>query len=177
VASVAPAPTQVGVPPTVVGAAAVSGTPAAQPAIPQESGGAGSPVPAGSPAAAGPSPSAAAGASPVAAAKPAATPTPTPNATVSITPDRRFDPAQVSINVGETVLWRNTGRNPQTVTCDPIRATDKSHVALPAGADPFDSGVINANGSYSHRFDTAGSYTYFSIPFESQNMTGQVTVR
>jgi plastocyanin len=166
------------VPPTVVGAAAPAATPAAQAAIPQLEQGGGSPVPAGSPAAASASPAAAAaGASPVAAAKPAATPTPTPAATVTITPDLRFDPQQVTVNAGDTVLWRNTARSPQTVTCDPIRATDKSHVALPSGADPFDSGVINANGSYAQRFDVSGTYTYFSIPNESQNMTGQVIVR
>jgi plastocyanin len=75
------------------------------------------------------------------------------------------------------VLWRNAGRAAQTVTCDPARVTDPSKVVLPAGAQPFDSGVINPATSYSRTFDTPGDYQYVSLPFESQNMTGRVTVQ
>lgn len=94
-----------------------------------------------------------------------------------MTPDLHFNPAQVSINAGQTVAWRNTSRYPQTVTCDPRLVSDPSHVSLPPGAQAFDSGVINTNTTYSHTFDTPGTYQYVSLPFESQNMVGTVTVQ
>jgi plastocyanin len=105
-----------------------------------------------------------------------ASPSAQPAATVAITADRRFDPPQVSISAGQTVTWRNQGRSPQTVTFNPALAADSSHVSLPSGAQPFDSGVINPNASFSHTFDTPGNYQYVSLPFESQNMSGRVTV-
>jgi plastocyanin len=63
------------------------------------------------------------------------------------------------------------------VTCDPRLVSDPSKVILPPGAQPFDSGVINSNTTYSHTFDTPGDYQYVSLPFEAQNMTGRVTVQ
>ncbi len=100
-----------------------------------------------------------------------------PSAIVTLTPDFRFDPAQVTIKQGQTVKWVNMGRAPQTVTADPARAKDKSHAALPGGAKPFDSGVLNAGASFSHAFETAGSYSYFSMPQETNGMLGTVIVQ
>jgi plastocyanin len=98
-------------------------------------------------------------------------------ANISITPDRRFDPPSVAIGRGQSILWRNTSRNPQTVTCDPARVADPSRVTLPPGAEPFDSGVINPNSTFFHTFTVAGDYQYISLPFEAFNMTGEVTAQ
>ncbi len=78
---------------------------------------------------------------------------------------------------GQAVKWTNQGRAPQTVTADAARAKDKSHAALPGGAKPFDSGVLNAGASFSHTFDVAGSYSYFSMPQETNGMLGTVIVQ
>ena len=112
-------------------------------------------------------------------ASPAASPVagPAPSATVTMTPDFKFEPAQVTVKQGEAVKWVNQGRAPQTVTADPTRAKDKSHAAQPDGATPFDSGVVNAGGSFSHTFDVAGSYSYFSVPQEQNGMLGTVVVQ
>jgi plastocyanin len=91
-----------------------------------------------------------------------------------IAPDRRFDPGTVAIERGQLVVWRNMSRNPQTVTCDPSRVSDASHIALPPGAEPFDSGVINPNSTFSHTFTVPGEYQYVSLPFETLGMIGQV---
>ena len=108
---------------------------------------------------------------------PSGTPSPQPAAAIMISPDPRFDPGQVSISRGQTVQWRNGSRSPQTVTDDPARVSDKSKVALPPGAEPFDSGVINPGDTFTHSFSVAGDYQYVSLPFEAQNLVGRVTVQ
>jgi plastocyanin len=164
-----PLPTPGGTPPPVVGPA-----PTAAPATSLENPSA-SPVAAqteqqqvlspGQP----PQPVGSPAASPVAAA-------PAPAATVDLTPDFTFSPDKVTIKTGQAVRWINQGRSPQTVTADPARADDKSLVQLPAGAQPWDSGVLNWGKSFTHVFDVPGTYRYFSMPQEQKPMTGQVEV-
>lgn len=62
------------------------------------------------------------------------------------------------------------------MTADPAQAADPSHVALPEGAETFDSGFIEADGSYSRTFDVAGEYRYFCIPHEGAGMVATLTV-
>lgn len=57
----------------------------------------------------------------------------------------RFEPATLTIAVGETVRWFNDDALPHTVS-----ATDGS----------WDSGNLAPGQSYERRFDTAGSYPY-----------------
>jgi plastocyanin len=110
---------------------------------------------------------------------PAATrvPTPQPVATVTISRERGFEPAQVTIDRGDAVLWRNDDRSPQTVTGDPALAVDRAHVALPAGARPWGSQVLNHGASYVQAFEVPGEYAYFSTSLERQGVVGRITVR
>src|SRR3989442_1016591 len=73
-----------------------------------------------------------------------------------------FSPKNLTINVGDTVVWNNTGGS-HTVTGD--------------GSDPFcGSGFIPT--SCSHTFNTAGTFPYHCIPHQfSFNMVGTVTVQ
>jgi LPXTG-motif cell wall-anchored protein len=70
-----------------------------------------------------------------------------------------FSPASVTISVGDTVTWHNSGQAPHTAT-----ANDGS----------FDTGTINAGGSGSHTFSTAGTFGY--ICTIHPNMKGTVRV-
>lgn len=158
----------------------------AAPARPAPSANVESPASGGTPGAAGTAAVQYPATNPGAPPQPAATPipsgagtaaTPTPSATVTMTPDFKFDPANVTIQRGQAVRWTNKGRAPQTVTADPVLARDKSHAALPGGAKPFNSGVVNAGVSYTHAFDVPGTYSYFSIPQEDAGMLGTVTVQ
>ena len=81
-------------------------------------------------------------------------------ATVSVTiKDFEFTPATVTIKVGDTVIWTNDGPSTHTVTAD-----DGS----------FASGNL-WNDTFSHTFETAGTFTYHcSI---SRFMTGTVIVQ
>jgi LPXTG-motif cell wall-anchored protein len=70
-----------------------------------------------------------------------------------------FSPASVTISVGDTVTWHNSGQAPHTATAD-----DGS----------FDTGTINAGGSGSHTFNSAGTFSY--ICTIHPNMKGTVRV-
>ena len=60
--------------------------------------------------------------------------------------DFKFTPATLTVHVGDTVTWTNTGQQPHTAT-----ANDHS----------FDTGVLNKGASGSHTFTQAGSFSYF----------------
>jgi plastocyanin len=88
----------------------------------------------------------------------------------------KFDPAALTIPKGTTVTWKGGGTQPHTVTFDPSKAMTKSHVVLPAGVQPFDSGLLNPGASYSHTFDVAGDYAYICTPHEAMGMLGTIKV-
>lgn len=157
-----PLPTPGGTPPPVTGAAIASET------IPSAGVPATTENPQGTPQA-GASPEATPMASPVADASPAAS--------VTLTADFQFDPAEVTIGVGQSVTWVNQGRSPQTVTCDVTLAQNKSRPTVPGGAQPWNSGVLNYGDDFVQTFDVAGEYTYFSIPREADGMIGRVIVQ
>lgn len=106
----------------------------------------------------------------------AALPAMAQDAVVEMTGDLEFQPPSLTIEAGQTVEWRNVSDLPHTVTADPGKAADPTHVALPDGAEPFDSGFIQADGSYSHTFDVPGEYRYFCIPHEGAGMVATLTV-
>ena len=101
---------------------------------------------------------------------------PAADVTVVMTNSMRFDPDRATIEVGQTVLWNNTSDVAHTVTADPVKAKNKEDCNLPAGAIPFDSGIIRPGQTYLQTFIVPGTYKYFCIPHETMGMTGQVIV-
>ncbi len=75
-----------------------------------------------------------------------------------------FIPADVSINVGETVTWSNDDSAAHTVTSGVPGAAD----------DVFDSSLFMEGTIFSHTFDEAGEYDYFCLVHPW--MTGKVQV-
>lgn len=71
-----------------------------------------------------------------------------------------FSPETVTVNVGDTVTWRNDSPAPHTATHND-------------GA--FDSGNIAQGEEYSETFDEAGTYRYYCEYHEGQ--VGTVVVR
>jgi len=98
------------------------------------------------------------------------------NVTVNMTDAYQFTPASITVKAGTTVTWMNTGQQPHTSTDDASKAINQSNSVLPAGAEPWDSGLLNAGQSSSHTFTTPGQYTYFCIPHEALGMVAHVTV-
>jgi len=73
----------------------------------------------------------------------ASTPRPQPKSVNARIKGQAFVPGTIEVSVGSSVSWKNLDALIHTVT-----AADKS----------FDSGIIQAEGSYSHTFTKAGSY-------------------
>jgi plastocyanin len=73
--------------------------------------------------------------------------------------DFKFSPGGVTVNVGDTVTWSNSGPTPHSAT-----ANDGS----------FDTGILSKGGSGSHTFSQAGTFSYFCKPHPF--MKGTVTV-
>lgn len=96
-------------------------------------------------------------------------------AQVVVINDKAFEPAVVTIHVGDTVQWRNDDGANHTVTADPDEADADTAFALPAGAAPFNSGKIRTDETWEYTFTVAGTYGYFCIPHQP-HMAAQVVV-
>lgn len=97
-------------------------------------------------------------------------------ATVTMTEGLRFEPSQVTVPVGTTVLWRNESTVQHTVTVDPSRATTVGNVQLPAGAEPFESAGLSQGQTFAQQLTTPGEYRYVCRIHEGSGMVGTVTV-
>lgn len=76
-----------------------------------------------------------------------------------------FTPKTTSAGIGDSVLWTNT-------------ATATNHTATHDTLDPlvFDSGTILPNGTFSFKFNAAGSFTYH-CNFHPTLMMGTINVK
>lgn len=96
---------------------------------------------------------------------------------VEMTDEMAFEPAKLTVIVGETVTWSNTSRAMvHTVTADAALVRDPGNVKLPQGAAPWDSGSIVPGRSWSHTFEIPGEYRYCCVPHEVVGMVGTITV-
>jgi plastocyanin len=95
---------------------------------------------------------------------------------VTMTDDLRFEPETLRIQVGQTVVWRNTTPVMHTVTADPDQVRDPEQVSLPEGAEPFDSGFMFEGDVFRHTFTEPGEYVYVCVPHDMAPMVGRVVV-
>lgn len=87
-----------------------------------------------------------------------------------------FDPEEVHLRVGESVLWRNESLLAHTVTCDPAELDDPSLIERPEGAQPFHSGRLGRGDEFRWRFEVPGLYRYVCLPHRDVGMAGRVVV-
>jgi plastocyanin len=86
-------------------------------------------------------------------------------------------PKEITIKVGQTVEWVNAEEGGiHEVTTDSDIAADPGDVAIPEGAEPFDSHLIKSGKSFRYQFTVPGVYKYACPPHENAGMMGQVTV-
>ncbi len=97
-------------------------------------------------------------------------------AAVDMTPALTFEPAEITVRVGDKVAWRNRTLLTHTVTADPRIGADPANVTLPEGAEPFNSAAITAGQIFRYTFTVPGTYRYLCLPHEGQGMFGTVVV-
>lgn len=96
-------------------------------------------------------------------------------------PDRFYQPQRITITVGDTVRWTNASDERHTVTAnsDSNEAFNSSRNCR--GALLFDD-CIKPGGSFSHTFETRGTFTYYcqlhgsDRSFPNCGMCARVTV-
>src|ERR1051326_776090 len=76
-----------------------------------------------------------------------------------------FNPASVTIHPGDTVQWTWSSSGHSSTSGNPCS---------PNGL--WDSGILNQGQTFSHTFNSVGSFPYFCVPHCSFGMTGMVTV-
>jgi plastocyanin len=85
-----------------------------------------------------------------------------------------FDPAELTIKVGDTVRWVNECEEGVPCTHSAQAYPDK----IPAGAEAFDSTLLTAQGqTYEYTFTVPGEYEYFCLPHEALGMKGKIIVQ
>ena len=75
-----------------------------------------------------------------------------------------FVPSVKNVTVGTTITWTNDGSMTHTVTtCDSNHSVSQCPGLNASGLDSLDASVP-AGSSYSHTFNTAGTYHYYCRP-------------
>lgn len=98
-------------------------------------------------------------------------------ATITMVAGLRFEPTQVIVPVGTTVLWRNMSAESHTVTADPAQAGTPTNVQLPAGAAPFASENLSQTQDFAQPLTVTGEYRYVCRIHEGSGMTGTIIVQ
>lgn len=78
-----------------------------------------------------------------------------------------FSPSNITINLGDTVEWNNNNTGNHNV--------NGTTVTFPSNPESFGNS-LGTNWTYSHKFNTAGSYNYRCDVHFGSGMTGSITV-
>ncbi|MDY6818679.1 MAG: plastocyanin/azurin family copper-binding protein [Halobacteriales archaeon] len=105
--------------------------------------------------------------------------------TVEMTDQLVYDPEEITIAPGDTVVWKNVGSVGHSVTAYEDKIPDGASYWASGGFDSEQAardaypqeGNVPGGESYEHTFETTGTHEYFCIPHESVGMVGSVTVQ
>lgn len=97
-----------------------------------------------------------------------------------------FLPERLTIEVGDSVVWKNTGSRAHTVTAYEALLPDGA-VFFATGAFATQreavvawsrsmGGAISTGETFEHTFDVAGRHPYYCIPHELGGMLGDIIV-
>lgn len=96
-----------------------------------------------------------------------------------------FRPSEVTVSVGDSVVWENSSTRAHSVTAYADRIPAEAEYFATGGYDSEDAareawdgrnGAISAGERYEHVFEVPGDYTYFCIPHEQAGMVGVIRV-
>ncbi|WP_422111225.1 plastocyanin/azurin family copper-binding protein [Haloarcula limicola] len=106
--------------------------------------------------------------------------------TVEMTDELTFEPKSIEVTAGTEVTWKNTGSIGHTVTAYEGKIPDgaayfasggfDSQQAAKDGYGSGQKGNVPKGESYSHTFETKGTYEYYCVPHEMNGMVGTVEV-
>ena len=95
-------------------------------------------------------------------------------------PSLNFDPATLSIHVGDTVMWVwvTPGHSvvSGTATSNPPAETPDGKFCSPNNTNCASPPLGNTGDTYQHTFNTAGSFPYYCMPHGTLGMTGTIQV-
>ena len=97
---------------------------------------------------------------------------------VTITGDStpELSSVRLTIAVGQMVEWRNSSAAIYEIIANPVKTKGSTSAQLPAGAEPFDSGFLRPNSTFSYRFTVPGVYRYVCDHNGSQQASGEIVV-
>jgi len=90
--------------------------------------------------------------------------------TVDMTDDLKFVPEKCTVKANTTVVWKNIGQAPHTVT-------DVDDKTFDSGASP--SKYLNGGAEFQFTFKTAGTFAYYCrihAPNKTTGMVGTIVV-
>jgi plastocyanin len=96
-----------------------------------------------------------------------------------------FEPETVTVEVGDTVVWKNTSQRSHTVTAYGNQRPEGAAFFASGGYDSTEAardawrdngGAIYSCETYEHGFEVTGAFPYFCIPHERAGMVGTVVV-
>ncbi|CQH48319.1 DUF5059 domain / halocyanin domain protein [Halobacterium hubeiense] len=96
-----------------------------------------------------------------------------------------YEPAELTVQVGDKVAWTHAGGEPHTVTAYEDDVPDDAAYWASGGFESQDAaasgwengeGAVTSGESYVHTFETAGEHGYYCIPHETLDMVGTVVV-
>jgi plastocyanin len=97
-----------------------------------------------------------------------------------------YQPRQITVSVGETVVWENTSARSHTVTATAGGIPDDAEFFASGGFDDYDAalsawqsefgGRLKTGDRYEHTFTVPGAYEYVCIPHRDGGMYGTVVV-
>jgi plastocyanin len=99
---------------------------------------------------------------------------------VEMTNNMTFMPREMTVVVGEVVVWKNSSDMPHTVNTSPENCKKedaKQWVKVPAGASAFYSGELKPGAEFRVRFEIPGTYQYNCVFHEDQMMRGIIVVQ
>jgi len=110
----------------------------------------------------------------------------TETSTVEMTDELTFEPGRIQVSAGTEVTWKNVGSIGHTVTAYEDEIPDGATYFASGGFDSLQAakdgysdgqeGNVPEGESYSHTFETTGTYEYYCIPHEMNGMVGTVKV-
>ena len=98
------------------------------------------------------------------------------DATIELSTLLQFVPDTITVPVGATIEWQNKSVETHTVSTVPEGSGEAADIALPTGAEPFDSGDLAPGEVYRHTFTVPGTYRYICDPHHGLGMKGTIVV-